>query len=610
MSDVSNNALPYPLRNPVESGGLSMLVSFEQNGDSVSHRVSGWSFQEKTHIWTIGQTSILRFPSYADKEPLVLELDVAPYVSPPLLLGQILRISVNGHLLGSDYLTERTMLRIKIPADLVVPGNDINITFEHPGYLSPLVLRRHGDARPLAICFFTVRLSSTRAFEANGPLAWSGSKPQLRELAPLSQSIKDAMFPVENVTHRFSSERTFYGPYRPSPAIAFLREGWAIGQDGPNVTWTNARVSEIELPGTELAGPYLLLLHVIGLVGGDLPGQEFTVFLDGAVLGSFVARDETVLSIPMPAERVQGRPTLSLTFDLPSACRPRDIGHGADSRSLALSFLHIEIETPPPRLSWLGFVREDDQGMVVPVASSRKFLDDPPESLVTTLQSQFNMSLIELLGKFESLGINCEFGFVARKLGFEALHLLRFGSIRAGGLVRGLAEDFAAFDQPSEVAIRLSNDEPPEYIFEIERYQGRWHTFTYTDKLDKETVLAQQTVKYSYLRRKFFEGLRSSRKIYVFKRDSPLSVAEASALLIELNRHGRNILLYVTLCTNGRPSGMVELVGPGLMRGYITAFAPNDDVGEATDPTIWLRLLANAWLLDQDYGASFRTVPE
>ena len=83
------------------------------------------------------------------------------------------------------------------------------------------------------------------------------------------------------------------------------------------------------------------------------------------------------------------------------------------------------------------------------------------------------------------------------------------------------------------------------------------------------------------------------------KRPRGLTVSQASALLIELNRHGPANLLCVRTTPPGRKSGEVDLIVPGLMRGYLDRFAPEDDV-ESTDAFAWLRLTANAALLLRD----------
>ncbi len=77
------------------------------------------------------------------------------------------------------------------------------------------------------------------------------------------------------------------------------------------------------------------------------------------------------------------------------------------------------------------------------------------------------------------------------------------------------------------------------------------------------------------------------------------------AVFTELNRRGPNTLLYVGVARDGRPAGSVDLLAPGLMQAYVTAFAPNDDV-ESVDTADWLRIAANAALLDRQWRPGTR----
>jgi len=101
-----------------------------------------------------------------------------------------------------------------------------------------------------------------------------------------------------------------------------------------------------------------------------------------------------------------------------------------------------------------------------------------------------------------------------------------------------------------------------------------------------------------YLRRKFFEGLRAGRKIHVISRRRAIPVGQALALLMELHRHGPATLLCVE--QDAKRAGEVDVLMPGLMRGYMAALAPDTfPPGASPEPvdTIgWWRLMANAAL--------------
>ena len=125
-----------------------------------------------------------------------------------------------------------------------------------------------------------------------------------------------------------------------------------------------------------------------------------------------------------------------------------------------------------------------------------------------------------------------------------------------------------------------------------------------------------------------YEALRAGRKIATISRAEPrkhpiplpfagepdvweekperLRFAEVLPLFLRLNDYGTNTLLYLTRCSHNRRSGTVELVAPGVMRGYVDDFVILPEM-EMKDHAAWLRIAVNAWLLDQGPNASFRT---
>jgi hypothetical protein len=63
-----------------------------------------------------------------------------------------------------------------------------------------------------------------------------------------------------------------------------------------------------------------------------------------------------------------------------------------------------------------------------------------------------------------------------------------------------------------------------------------------------------------------------------------------------LNRYGDNMLLWVVPTEPDRPAGTVEVVMPGLLKGYIDRFAPDDNAHDFSFEG-WLRVCANACVL-------------
>ena len=319
--------------------------------------------------------------------------------------------------------------------------------------------------------------------------------------------------------------------------------------------------------------------------------------LDGVLVGHFTLNQPTSLIIPLPRELTEGREILPLRFIAPNSCKPCDLGMSTDKRLLGFAFRRVAVSPLPPHLSGIETLHSEQAFSWRPQAVSRQFLTEDGASLRDSISIAFGEDATAVLRHFESLGDNCEFGIVQRKLSLEVFNLFRFGNTQLANLMVALTDDLVALNDAAAVTVELSHTPRREFIVSVPAYHLRWHTFTYENETDhKNSVLRANAIKLGYLRRKFYEGLRAGRKIYVLKRQQPLLVSQAAAVLLELNRHGRATLLCVEPVPAGRRSGEVDLLLPGLMRGYLETFAPNDNV-EAVDPTDWLRLAANARLL-------------
>jgi hypothetical protein len=106
----------------------------------------------------------------------------------------------------------------------------------------------------------------------------------------------------------------------------------------------------------------------------------------------------------------------------------------------------------------------------------------------------------------------------------------------------------------------------------------------------------QESARLSFLRRKFIEELAAAEKIFVYKIAAGASDEEILPLHMALNRHGEAMLLWVVPAERNRPAGTVEVILPGLMKGYIDRFAPDANAHDLSFDG-WLRVCANAFVL-------------
>ncbi len=588
MPDMGMSPDRLPLR-----GGSLVHIDFTVHGNSSRFRREGWSGQEPLFVWAVGFRSSLALTIPSFGRPLVLEFEVEPNRRLPTVTGQIVRVTVNGADLGSAVIRSRAMVRCELDPAIIGDGDSLAIAFECPGFYRPGWLRPGADDRPLSLAFTFVRVYTKDMMEA-GP--WCA--PSAQGVPVIDVSPPPAAAPGTAAGPGVTQVYTF-GPA--GTAAPFLERGWSRGEGDFN--WTIERLSEIEVPVTPLSGCNVLRIDVTPLVSGEgRPTQDLNVVLDSVLIGHFTLNQPTSLVIPLPRELTEGREILPLRFITPDSSRPCDLGLSGDKRLLGFAFRRLAVSPLPPQLSAIGTLHAEQAAGWHPKAASSRFLTEDSASLRASIFTAFGEDATALLRHFESLGDNCEFGIVQRKLSLEVFNLLRFGNAQIANLMVALTDDLAALNDAAAVTAELNHAHRREFVVSVPAYKLRWHTFMYENETDQDSVLRANAVKLGYLRRKFYEGLRAGRKIYVIKRQQPLLLSQAAAVLLELNRHGRATLLCVEPVPVGRRSGEVDLLMPGLMRGYIAAFAPEDNV-EAAEPTDWLRLTANARLLQLEADA-------
>lgn len=597
-------------------GGGVFVVDFHRDGNSAPYRTFGWSGQEATHVWSLQGRCGLRLPAPVERSPLVVEVDFGICTGKRFLRAAVIRVYANGHRIGSACATGWTRLRCELPVEMLDPGVPIDLQFEHPCFVRMDFLDLGSDDRALGLCCYAVRVfppGLKQAMENFAPRPPGG-----RLVDAPAHDLAVPCEPSERALHRFGAT---------GPGRAMLREGWLHDEHGD--AWADGRLCALEVPAPDRPGTYLAHFTVCPLyIRSFMTGQRINILLSGAVIGQYRTGLSTCIAVPLPPELFEPGGLLTFAFALPDGLPMHQFDPAQPPNFLSFILDSIEITPMPPRHGALARVRDDDVALPSPAAVSARLLDEPVEALPAAVKDAAGAEMADILRHFESLGDNCAFGLAQRKGGCEVLGLLRFGNTPLKGLMAALDDEFRAVAVKAEVKLQLQDGNPGEYNLFVDQYGIRWHTNVFAGESDEETIFAQQTMRLTYLRRKFYEGLRAGRKILTVSRaeprkhpiplpfanepdvweekPEPLRLAEVLPLFLRLNQYGTNTLLYLTPCAHGRRSGTVELLAPGLMRGYVDDFVILPEM-ENQDHAAWLRVAANAWLLDRGPNAPFRS---
>ena len=136
-------------------------LQFGATGNATPFQGEGWSAPETGFTWAINARSRLAIdlPVPAGND-WWLEMDVVPFVAPPLLPAQSLDIVVNGTTVHRFDPLPRGEVSCRIPADAVANLPVIDLGLEHPRAASPRKMAGHRDDRRLGVAFRTLSLTA------------------------------------------------------------------------------------------------------------------------------------------------------------------------------------------------------------------------------------------------------------------------------------------------------------------------------------------------------------------------------------------------------------------------------------------------------------------
>jgi hypothetical protein len=133
-------------------------LHFGRDGNAAAALGDGWSQGENGYAWSIDERSVVSLDIQPAAQAARLEIDVVPFVSPPVLLGQTLRVLVNGTLVHVFDPVPRGVSICEIPAEAMAGSEALEIVFEHPDAMSPRTASGENDDRRLAVSFHRLSL--------------------------------------------------------------------------------------------------------------------------------------------------------------------------------------------------------------------------------------------------------------------------------------------------------------------------------------------------------------------------------------------------------------------------------------------------------------------
>jgi hypothetical protein len=378
-------------------------------------------------------------------------------------------------------------------------------------------------------------------------------------------------------------------------SLSYLGGGWARAEE--SFTWATGLESHLLVPFGPEPREFVVTMNIVPFVHPPtLSVQRLTVSIDETTIGTASLSRPTVLAWRIPVGLVRRSERTLITLSHPDVARPRDVQSSSDDRELAFSVSEVKVYHLPAAMAGRQPL---PPGLSLGATLSPGFAIHPNIELKEWVTRRTGLSLPELAASFESIGDNCEFGLVQRKCDTEPLGLLRFSGSYSNDIVRGIEHDFEGIGEPADIDPRLEGGNGRrEFMIHEQKYGLVYHTFVYEGERTVDLMRQQEATRLKFLRRKFVDELAAGEKIFVFKRGSHVPESEILPLFMALNRRQANTLLWVVPEEPGRPSGTVEVLMNGLLKGYIDRFAPNDNAYDFSFAE-WVKLCVNAHLLNR-----------
>lgn len=202
----------------------------------------------------------------------------------------------------------------------------------------------------------------------------------------------------------------------------------------------------------------------------------------------------------------------------------------------------------------------------------------------------------DLMLRFESLGLDCEFGLVQRHYGAEPLGLFRWNGIMPEPLCEALEQDFAGIGDPATTTLRYS-EALQEYLLHEPRYGMGMHSFIRTrdPAVPDDRLHAQLCRRAAFLRDKLLGDLAGAEKVFLYQFPYRLNPGLRARLVAGLRRHNvANRLLLVHEAAADEPPGQVNLAGDGVLEGAIDHLCGRRGGWETLSTGLWRELCRGA----------------
>lgn len=330
----------------------------------------------------------------------------------------------------------------------------------------------------------------------------------------------------------------------------FMAAGWSHPE--LEFAWSLGKCSAVRLPGGGANCDCALKFRAGPMIHhGAVNFQRLSVDVNGINVANLVGRQPTQYEVLVPAATLRGHADIEITFRMPDAVSPSKLRRSADRRELGF---------------WLSTLRLE------PLRGGPTFARPAP-----TAPAEDTTDTKTVMMQLQSLGINCELGFVQRHHEAEPLGLFRWAQTPLPNLLRALEARFEGLGDPDNTAISMDGATEFQVIDKKFGFRNHSHAFK-RDGATEEKVRERELVRLPFLARLMIEDLEKAEKLFCFHDAGHSGLEDVLRLTAALDKYGPNWLLWICPAAGAAKSGTAERISARLICGYIDKFQPLHDV--------------------------------
>lgn len=282
---------------------LGEKLFFTQKATGNGYCISGLSKNEGTHTWTDGTEMLMRFEVNENFDSLKLQMEYYTYTN-----SQHVIIYVNDNKVAEYMANGREKKEVVIPGEYI-KDSVIDLRFEFSCATSPYERGVGSDKRKLGLAMESLTL-----------LATEENFNETEQLGVFNYRLGTELLFTENDTS----------------GTRYCIKGFSHNET--NFTWTNATKAEMKFNIKDEYADLCINLEYDIFTNS----QRIIVYANKHEVANYIATEGEVKQIIVPKEYITDG-SLVLSFELPDAVSPEELGVNKDSRTLALAMKSLTI---------------------------------------------------------------------------------------------------------------------------------------------------------------------------------------------------------------------------------------------------------------------------